>query len=163
MKVIKIKLPNDLITNLSQCENVVFNKCHSEEDISVIQLNQSKSAMKIFLEYLQTDETLYGKHGPMLMVHFGHPINPYVDTLTQAEVFNLLNTYNNFELGSIPSSFTGNFQYNSNKSIYSILMDIQKTTHDEYPLLQNLQSGAAICDMSITYSNIVVTLRINAI
>lgn len=165
MIVIKAKLPEELINNLIECENVVFDKCYSKEDIPIIQLNQSEIATKIFLKYLQMDETLYEKYGPILMAQFGHPTNPYVNSSIQVEVLNLLNTYklDNHEFIPIPLSYPGNFQYNSNKSIYSAYLDIQKTTRNQCPLLQNLQSGTTICDISIIYSNIIVTVRIYTI
>ena len=108
--------------------------------------------MKMFLEYLQNDDNIYEKHGPVVMAHFGHPMNPYINPSTQVEVLNLLNTYQQYNGEFIPiviPPLGGNYQYNSNKSIYLAYLNIQ-----------NLESETTICDLNITFANILVTISI---
>ena len=152
MILIETILPDDLINNLKKCENIIFKKCFSSQDIPIMHLNNSDTAMKMFLEYLQNDDNIYEKHGPVVMAHFGHPMNPYINPSTQVEVLNLLNTYQQYNGEFIPiviPPLGGNYQYNSNKSIYLAYLNIQ-----------NLESETTICDLNITFANILVTISI---
>jgi hypothetical protein len=154
---VKAKLPEDLKNNLKNYDNIIYR----DGDIPIIELNKSESATKLFLEYLQNDNNIYEKNGPILKIEFGNPINPYINPLTQVEVLNLLHTYEQYNNKFIVTSFyKQNIQYNCNYSIYLLYLNIQKPIHNECQLLKNLDSGKIICDLNIIYSNVVIIITL---
>jgi hypothetical protein len=164
MIYIKTHLPEILIDRLKKCEHIVFRNCISNEDIPILELNNSDTGITMFLDYLKNDNIIYEKNGPILRPHFGNPIYPSINPLTQVELLNLLYTYqqNNTEF-IIPSSYTYNIQYNSNSYIYLLFVNIKNKIHKECPLLNNLEPDTIICYFTITYSNIIVIITLKSI
>jgi hypothetical protein len=151
------ELPENIITNLKNCENIIF----KDSDVPMIGLYESESATKMFLEFLQNDNN----NDTVLYPTFGHPCNPYITPFTQIEVFNLLQTYksynNEFIIAKLPF-YGACIQYNSYKSIYSVCLEIQKTSHNECTFLKNLEFGQIICDINVIFSNIIVVVRLKS-
>lgn len=167
---ITAKLPKKVIQKLISCEGVVLRKGSL---VNVIGLVNSAEGQLVYKTFLADDSE---EVDPLLNPSFGNPLYPYVPHATQVEVYNLLSTFQPLDAASIfaggfafiPAVFPipGGFQYHHAKiAIQAVQQEIQTVGifAAQCPGLSALLSGQVICDLTITYGNVVIETRIHKV
>jgi hypothetical protein len=164
---ISAKLPKNIIDRLIACDGVVLRE---DSEINVIEIVESVDAQQVYKDFLVSLEE---DVDPLLSPGFGHPLFPYVSANVQVEVYNLLETFRpltaaNIAAGGfpyIPAVFPvlGGVQYHHAQiAIQAVQKEIQTAAifNVHCPGIVALPSGNTICDLTITYANVVVVTRI---
>jgi hypothetical protein len=166
------KLPPCLLDSLrkSGAEFREKNKCK----IPVVVLEIGGGSEQLFLDFLQKDDD---QIDPLIHVHFGTPMAPYVGPVVQQEVLGIINSYENLtqldfspgvQLAWIPfippaNQPMGPFQYHHAKiALHKVQMEIENPVSfgANTPALNQVPSGSVICDFEINYNNCAVVRRI---
>mmetsp|Transcript_16452 Transcript_16452/g.27563 ORF Transcript_16452/g.27563 Transcript_16452/m.27563 type:complete len:173 (+) Transcript_16452:2034-2552(+) len=164
---ISAKLPNAVIDKLKACEGVVLRE---DSVMNVIEIVESIEGQQVFKDFLITDAE---EVDPILSPGFGHPLFPYIPVNTQVEVYNLLETFRSLTAANIvaggfphiPAVFPvlGGMQYHHAKIAIQAVQEEMQTAAlfaVQCPGIVALPSGNTICDLTITYANIVIVTRI---
>lgn len=162
---ISAKLPKAVVDKLKACEGVVLRQ---DSVMNVMEIVESIDGQEVYREFLMT-----GAEEGILSPGFGHPLSPYISVNTQVEVYNLLETFRplaaaNIVAGGfphIPAVFPvlGGMQYHHAKIAIQAVQEEMQTTAlfaAQCPGIVALPSGNTICDLTITYANIVIVTRI---
>ena len=164
---ISANLPKNIIDRLIACDGVVLRE---DSLINVIEIVESVDAQQVYKDFLVSREE---DVDPLLSPGFGHPIYPYVSVQVQVEVYNLLETFRPLTatdiaaggFNYIPAVFPvlGGVQYHHAQiAIQAVQEEIQTAAifNVQCPGIVALPSGNTICDLTITYANVVIVTRI---
>jgi hypothetical protein len=153
-------LPEYFLNYLTTLSNI---KIH-DGDIPLIELVDSPEACSAFLNFININDD--DNTNMLVLPTFGHPLKPYITPLEQVEVFNLLATYT---LQENPKTFTpaqfpvhGGFQYYKTNLVKTVIEQIQSPIlfMDKCIGLCTISDGNIICDLTITYANTIIVIRI---
>jgi hypothetical protein len=161
-------MPKYFLNYLTTFNNVTV----QDGEIPLIELVNSPEACSAFIDFTNGVED--DKNNNILLYPtFGHPLEPYINPLEQIEVFNLLATYESLLIPDLIANIfpyinakfpiMGGFQYYKTKLVIQAVKDqIQNPTYfiDKCTGLCAIPNGNTICDLSITYANAVIVIRI---
>jgi hypothetical protein len=163
-------LPTSIIEELAACEGVVVRE---DSSINIIEIVDSEAGKAVHKRFLTTDPQ---EVDPLLTPGFGHPLYPYVPVATQLEVYNILSTFRPLATADfvggvfpfIPAVFPifGGFRYNRAKiAIQAVQEELQTVAlfSNQCPGIAAIQPGQIICDLTITYANVVIVTRIRKV
>lgn len=165
-------LPTHIVCALRATAGVIFTAGASESDRAMIDFSESAEGTRLFEEYL-THGGIVGY--PRVLPTFGAPFAQFVSTFVQAEVWNLLATFEpltdaSFACGAaIPTLVSveippaGGFKYNHSEiSLQAVQDEIVSLTRfaSACPALAAVPSGNVICDLCIEYATCKFMLRL---
>jgi hypothetical protein len=163
---VRTSLPTSIVNVLREKGSTIREEC----EIKIIELLEKVSIQAYDNFLISSDEEM----DPLLMPVFGAPLSQYVSVNVQAEVHQLLATFQSLladaltcntlphlaRFGQVPP--VGGYQYHHTPiAIQRVMQEIENPNPGfVVPGLNNVPSGNVICDMSITYSNCIVVRRI---
>ena len=157
-------LPENVLESLNKFADVRV----IDGEIPIYNLVDSRDGYSLFLGFLGDDK----EQDPLIYPSFGDPCNPYVSPVAQVEIFNLLATFQKlmpedlvedvFPFIEAKFPIMGGFQYHHTKSIQTVQLHIKNPSRFVLycPCLLAIPNGTIICDLTITYANVMVVIRL---
>jgi hypothetical protein len=140
-------------------------------EIKIVELVNSTDGLNYFLRFLHDGADA----DPVLLPHFGPLAFPYVAVPVQLEVYDILQSFQSLSaadffpgagpipLNNAPALVMGGFQYHHAKiACHAVMEEIQQPGRINAPFqgLNAVPSGQVICDLSLTFANCIVVVRL---
>jgi hypothetical protein len=169
---ISTMLPRRILTELQAAPGVTTTGTSPR----IINLIDSPGGETIFRNYMNEEEESED-YDPLLTPFFGHPAFPFCPPAVQAEVYDLLNTFQQLMAADFTPNAQIHFQpinaaqmvgagvhyHHAKASMKAVIAEIQASDRfaNECPHLVAVPAGNLVCYMDIAYANAVIRLRVH--
>lgn len=171
---VETQVPVDVLESLQECEGVLI----LGHNPTIYDLTESAEGTEAFIEHLRENVIGEAVYDPFVSPIFGNPLAPFVNPQAQAEVFNLLSTFQPLLAGhfanngpAIPwnpmifagRNFLGGLQFQHAKVVLLGLIEELQTNArfaNQCPVLFAVPPGNVVCNLMLQYTNANIAIQI---